>query len=59
MKKLLEKILLLLNLNNKDEEVVLKYVEKKEKGLEVSEKEKKEVLQSAIRLTKETKVNED
>jgi hypothetical protein len=52
MKNLLQKILSLFNSPSKDEEIILKFAEKKEKGLEISEQEKEEVLKAAIRITK-------
>lgn len=57
MKNFLLKILSFFNSPTKDEEIVLKYAEKKHKGLEISEQEKEEVLKAAIRITKKENPN--
>ncbi len=40
---------------NKDQDNIIMYVEKMERGEKLSEQERKEVLNSAIKLTKEQK----
>lgn len=59
MKNLIQKILSIFKANDNDVDNVLKYAEKKEKGMSISEKEKEEALKSAIKITKNQNPNED
>ena len=54
MKSLFNWLMKLIN-PNKDQDNIIMYVEKMERGEKLSEQERKEVLNSAIKLTKEQK----
>lgn len=54
MKKFFDWIMNLINVE-RDHDNVIKYVEKMERGEKLSEQERKEILNSVIKLTKEQK----